>query len=82
MADFCGRCQVDDGVPKELAEHNDMIWPKREQDEIIVGLCEGCGTHYFTGDGWPICHEETVSWFEDPSVDFVAPCRVCSEAEA
>lgn len=77
MADFCGRCLTDEGFPAHAAALNDMLWPIRRPDELAVHLCEGCGQHAFNGVGWPICHEQTQSWYENPDQSFLKPCRVC-----
>lgn len=77
LADFCARCVTDEGGPGAPVEFNDMRWPERAKDELVVHLCEGCGWHAFDGEGWPICREQTDSWYTNPDQDFLRMCEFC-----
>jgi hypothetical protein len=72
---------TDDGQPAWLAAQNDMRFPLRKTREVVVHLCEGCGPHLFYGTGWPVCHEDSVSWYVDQEQDFSLPCSFCEEWE-
>lgn len=79
MAEFCGRCNADDGHSPREAALNGMRWPLRGTSEVMVDICEGCGTHFFDGVGWPVCHEETESWYVNPNQSFQPPCQACEQ---
>lgn len=77
MADFCGRCRDDEGWddPGEFIRHNDFEGIA-EGDDLIVGLCEGCGVHWFDDKGYPQCKGRSESWYKNPDQSFLS-CEYC-----